>query len=212
MFPPLCSSRRILLMAGALVLMLAAPGMGAPPGGNYPGALYPYHATPLYPAYKPSISPPGAYPSSGISPYTGYIPGTNFAPGFAPGFASSYLRTLPPNNPQPESRTRFYIPSDIEDGAGVVDNTAHLEVLVPGDATLSFNGWKARSTGTIRKLQSPPLTPGRKFAYTVQARWEENGREVIQTRQVVVSAGAQVRVNFLRDGENRDQGKSKNDK
>jgi len=180
--------------------MLAAPAQATPPPGNYQGGLYPRYAYPYYPAYQPfsSYSSPGSYNFSGATRFNGYVPGTNYAPGFDPGFASSYARIGPASGPTSVSHTRFYIPSYIRgDAARSVDNTAHIEVLVPGEAALWFNGWKARSTGVVRKLQSPPLTPGRNYTYTVRARWEENGREVTQTRQVAVSAGAKVRVDFL---------------
>jgi uncharacterized protein (TIGR03000 family) len=73
---------------------------------------------------------------------------------------------------------------------------AHLEVHVPGSASLWFNGWKASSAGTVRELQSPVLKAGRRYTYTVRAQWAENGREVTQTQQVPVRAGARVQVTF----------------
>jgi uncharacterized protein (TIGR03000 family) len=182
--------RRLLVIAGTLAVMNAAPAEAAPPGGNY--GLYPTYASPLYPAYRPSYVSPGNYPSSGINRYNSYIPGNNYAPGFDPGFANAFARTLPSSNPYPVSRTRSYVPAEVSP-----DNTAHLEVLVPADAELWFNDWKARSMGPVRNLQSPPLVPGRQYTYTVRARWQENGREVTRSLQVHVSARAQVRVTFL---------------
>jgi len=190
-------------MAVILTLVIAAPGMAAPPLPNSQAGLYPSYAYPNYPAYRPSTSysSPGPYYSSRINPYGGYIPGTTFARGFEPGFASFYAKIAPSASTMPASRTRFYVPSVLdEDAARGVDNTAHLEVLVPGNATLWINDWKAGSTGVVRKLRSPPLTPSRHYTYTIRARWEEDGREVTQTRQVAVSAGAKVRVDF-REGE-----------
>jgi uncharacterized protein (TIGR03000 family) len=189
------------LPAGVLALALTIPVQAAPPG-QY--GLYPSYASPLYPAYRPpSPSVPGAlYPSSGINHYSGYIPGTNYAPGYEPGFASSYWRISPVPRMTSATPTRFYIPSEIE--YGEADTRAQLEVLVPPDAILWFNGWKARSTGPVRKLQSTPLERGRHYTYTVKVQWQENGREVTQTREVGVSAGTHVRVNFL---EKRDEQK-----
>jgi len=197
------SRRGLLWMAGTLTLTIAARGTAAPPAPNYQGGLYPSYAYPYYPAFRPtnSYSSPGPSSSFRINPYNGYIPGNTFAPGFYPGFASLYARIAPSGNPTPASHTRFYIPLELSEGATrSADNTAHLEVIVPANASLWLNGWQSRSTGSVRKLQSPPLTPGRPYTYTVRARWEENGRAVTQTRQVPVSAGAQVRVNFLVGG------------
>jgi uncharacterized protein (TIGR03000 family) len=67
---------------------------------------------------------------------------------------------------------------------------------VPGNAEVWFDGEKTTSTGTNRQFRSPPLTPGQRYRYEVRVRWVENGREVTQTQQVVVSAGANVNVSF----------------
>jgi uncharacterized protein (TIGR03000 family) len=73
--------------------------------------------------------------------------------------------------------------------------TAHLTVTVPADAQLSFNGTPIAAAGTLRQFDSPPLAAG-KYSYDVLARWTENGREVTETQQVVVTAGARVELVF----------------
>jgi uncharacterized protein (TIGR03000 family) len=183
------------LMAGALALLAALPVTAVAQVGSYPSGLYPSYAYPLYPAYRPSVSAIPSY-SSSINRYNGYIPGATYRPGFDPGFTSSYARTLPSVSPPTTNSYRFYIPGERGGDQARTENSARLEVLVPGDAMVWFNDWKSKSTGPVRQFLSPSLTPGHKYAYTVRAQWEENGRPVTQTREVVVSAGGQVRVDF----------------
>ena len=45
---------------------------------------------------------------------------------------------------------------------------------------------------------SPTLTPGQDYTYEVKARWTEDGKEVVQTRQVDVSAGAWKTIDFTK--------------
>jgi uncharacterized protein (TIGR03000 family) len=180
---------------GAAAALTAAMARAAPPFTGSQGGLYPSYSYSYYPAYRPSTSPFTLGPQSSAGYYApayGYVPSTGFSPGYTPGFAASYGRVGPAAAPLvPQSV--FTIPRVTEEA----DNTARIEVLVPAGATLWFNDWKSQATGAVRKLQSPPLTPGRRYTYTVRVRWEENGREVTQTRQVPVTAGASVRVDFL---------------
>jgi uncharacterized protein (TIGR03000 family) len=76
------------------------------------------------------------------------------------------------------------------------DNRARLNVRVPADALVWFDATRTASTGTLRSFQSPELTPGEIYTYTIRARWTQNGREVTQSRQVDVRAGAQVILSF----------------
>ena len=76
------------------------------------------------------------------------------------------------------------------------DATAHVTVNVPAGTQLWFNNVATTSAGPVRQFESPPLTPGLRYAYEVRARWTENGHEVTQTQQAAVTAGARVRVDF----------------
>ena len=69
-------------------------------------------------------------------------------------------------------------------------------MTVPAGAQVWFDGTATTSTGSVREFDSPPLTPGNRYSYEIQARWNENGQEVSQTQQVVVTAGAHVDVKF----------------
>jgi uncharacterized protein (TIGR03000 family) len=190
MLPPMPLFRRTLLIIGALTVLTIPRGWAAPPPGNYPGGLYPSHAYPYYPAYHPSVvSPPPIAPA--YRPYYGSAAGSGSNPAFGTGVPPAYVPLVPPSG-LTESSGRLYLPAPDETATAA----AHLEVQVPADATLWINGWKASSTGSLRKLQSPPLTAGHRYTYSIRARWEENGREVTQTQQVFVAAGAHVAVHF----------------
>jgi uncharacterized protein (TIGR03000 family) len=76
------------------------------------------------------------------------------------------------------------------------DTLAHLTVKVPGDARVWFENSPTNSTGSVRQFESPPLMPGRSYTYEVRAAWTENGREVTQTQQIGVTAGARIEVGF----------------
>jgi uncharacterized protein (TIGR03000 family) len=75
-------------------------------------------------------------------------------------------------------------------------NSATMNVRVPADAEIWFEGSKTGQIGPTRTFVSPPLEPGRGFTYEVRARWTQNGKDVDQTRQVHVHAGDNVDVKF----------------
>jgi uncharacterized protein (TIGR03000 family) len=69
-------------------------------------------------------------------------------------------------------------------------------VYVRPDAELWFDNKKTKATGPVREFVTPDLTAGRRYTYEVRALWRESGKEVTQTRQAVVTAGADVEVDF----------------
>jgi uncharacterized protein (TIGR03000 family) len=72
-----------------------------------------------------------------------------------------------------------------------------LSVKVPQPAAEVFvDGAKTAQTGTDRTFESPPLDAGKRYAYTVTARWIENGRTVERSQQVEGEPGEVVRVDF----------------
>jgi uncharacterized protein (TIGR03000 family) len=70
-----------------------------------------------------------------------------------------------------------------------------VTVKVPAGAVLTFNGYRTTSAGTVREFDTPPLAPGR-YTYEVQARWQEDGHTVTQEKQVFVSPGARLELDF----------------
>jgi uncharacterized protein (TIGR03000 family) len=64
-----------------------------------------------------------------------------------------------------------------------------VNLRVPGDAKVSFDGTQTRQTGMARRFESPPLDAGQEYAYQIRVQWKQNGKDVTQTRQVTVHAG-----------------------
>jgi uncharacterized protein (TIGR03000 family) len=151
--------------------------------GFFPGFYYGYYAPyEYYPSY-------GYYPSYSYYPSydLGYGAGSDLGypdsyGGVAPSYPSGYL-TLEPTSPVPPAT------------ALQADSTVHVAVSVPANAELWFGGAKTTSTGSVREFQSPPLTPGQ-YTYEIRAHWTENGRDITQDQNVVVSPGAHIAVNF----------------
>ena len=74
--------------------------------------------------------------------------------------------------------------------------TASLTVIVPADAEVFLDGDPTTETGTDRRFVTPPLTVGGRDSYTIRARWTQGGKAVDQSRNVPITGGADVRVDF----------------
>jgi len=73
-----------------------------------------------------------------------------------------------------------------------------INVEVPNDAEVWFQGQRTSQTGTHREFESPPLAPGREYQYEITVRWRDDGQTVKQTRRIDVRAGDRVDVIFGR--------------
>jgi uncharacterized protein (TIGR03000 family) len=71
-----------------------------------------------------------------------------------------------------------------------------IDVTVPADAQIWFDGSPTVQTGEQRQFVSPPLHPGSTYVYRVRVRWTEGGRPIEKTRQVSVALGSQIELNF----------------
>jgi uncharacterized protein (TIGR03000 family) len=60
-------------------------------------------------------------------------------------------------------------------------------------------GTKTAQTGTARSFVSPPVTPEHDYTYEVKTRWRGNGKEVTQTRRILVHAGDVINLWFTAD-------------
>jgi len=137
-------------------------------GGNYGG----YYGR-GYGYYQP-------YGYYGYSPsYYNYDPGWYSTPG---------VNYYPPTNV-----TTLPAPTPV-----LANNTATIEVIVPANAELWFDGNKTTQTGTQRFFVTPPLTAGTSSTYEVRATWVENGAPVTQARMIQVQPGQQSVVNLTK--------------
>jgi uncharacterized protein (TIGR03000 family) len=77
---------------------------------------------------------------------------------------------------------------------------AHIDVVVPPNAQVFFDGEQTRQRGQFRRFVTPSLDPGQSFTYEIKAVWDENGNKVERTRKVHVRAGQQRSVDFMAMG------------
>jgi uncharacterized protein (TIGR03000 family) len=75
-----------------------------------------------------------------------------------------------------------------------------INVTVPADAKVLFQGTKTTQTGVSRRFLSPSIAAGYRYSYNIQATWMENGKEVSQSRSFTVQPGDFVHVAITRDG------------
>jgi uncharacterized protein (TIGR03000 family) len=73
-------------------------------------------------------------------------------------------------------------------------NTAKLYVTLPADAKLTIDGSPTDSTSESRVFESPSLTPGKTFVYVLKASVVRDGKTEAVTKEVVVRAGEDTRV------------------
>lgn len=195
----------------AAVLALLTGAAGAATAGFFHGpwdlSLGPYYAA-------PPVSYNVAY-GYGL-PYGNYQLYNPFDPYQNPGRGAYYPResfySLPPYGQELYTGPRLrdlldhgYPPPPAPAGVvpellpvpAVVDgNGVTVDVKVPADAEVWFDGGKTGQTGSDRVFHSPALRPGVSYMYLVRAKWREDGREVEQVQTVTVRAGDRVRVAF----------------
>jgi uncharacterized protein (TIGR03000 family) len=78
----------------------------------------------------------------------------------------------------------------------IARNAVLINIRVPVNAEVSFDGSKTSQTGGLRSFVTPTLEPGRDYSYEIRARWTEGGRTVVQTRKVNIRAGDRETLNF----------------
>jgi uncharacterized protein (TIGR03000 family) len=214
----------VLVLTGSLVLMAAEAGRAAGPGGGVfqGGRFAPPPSTGMQAGsrFNPtSIYPPLSYEPYRLYPYYSY----NYNYGLYPyynrrstnySYSSGYqgIQDDMPSTEAYPGGTAPYVAVPGAAGARDTDPTqverrAHLTVQVPPHAEVWFDDFKTKTTGTARDFQTPPLRPG-KYGYTVRARWQEDGREVTQTRDVTLSPGADIHLTFPLPAGSKDQGEN----
>lgn len=79
------------------------------------------------------------------------------------------------------------------------DNAAHLQLVVPQNAEVLFNGDTTTQTGTVREFVSPPLTPGKSYDYAITVRrLDADGKSLSDRRVIHVHANDWFRIDFTR--------------
>jgi uncharacterized protein (TIGR03000 family) len=223
MYRNLLVSCGVLALAGSAVLAAAGPARAAGPRSIYGTTLpnpqytssyqsnrfyndqyrfYPYTSggyapRDYYQGYQ-SYYGNGYHPyyNYGYHPYYGY--GTNLTSPYYTsagnyGYYPSLAQEMAPSNAMGRRRVPSQPPVT---RAAPADDTARITVSVPEGADVWFDGHKTRATGTVRVFETPELATGKRYGYTVRARWEGDGRDVTQTQNVVVTPGADLQIAF----------------
>jgi uncharacterized protein (TIGR03000 family) len=168
------SLSRLAVPVLALAGLLATAGTSQAWFWNY-GGYAPYYWGGYYGSYWG-----GYYPYYGGYSYYGY-------PGYAAPWYSYY----------PAAAPTYVAPVAASRPAPAATDTAAIEVRVPANAEVSFQGVAMAQRGSVRQFVSPPLAQGQDYSYEVRAHWQDNGREVNETRRVQVRAGGRSTVDFL---------------
>jgi uncharacterized protein (TIGR03000 family) len=165
-------------------------GGGSFGGGGYGGGAFGHYGYGWGGSYGWGNYGWAGYGGSGYYPSVGYgYGGSGYVYPYYSG-RSGYM--------YPYSGSGYYSNGPLS-GSGYVaagDSAAHIEVSVPADAKVWFNGMRTEQTGTDRSFKSPPLEPGRNYAYEIKAKWMEDGKPVEKTQTVVVQASNQLSVNM----------------
>jgi uncharacterized protein (TIGR03000 family) len=204
MFRKMSSFGVMLTVVSALVLAPPKTGQARGRGGHIGGSRHGvYHggyrnnAYSRHRVYDPIygyLYDTDTYPYVGPGA-TGY-PNSRASAGITDPARFSTFTFTPPAG----SFTAVYPP--VAAGTGQASHSAAITVKAPTNSQIWFDGTLMAAGGTVRQYFSPPLAPGHKYVYEIQARWNGNGHEVAQSKKVEVSAGAQVSVDFPVQSEN----------
>jgi uncharacterized protein (TIGR03000 family) len=170
----------------------------APTTSRYSGYYPPEEWTPPGPGHAAEVYPAGYYGYSSGYAASDFYTGTwgyrhswgNYPYGFHDYGLNNYGSA-----PTTSQYSGYYPP---EEWTPSPTNAAEVEITVPPDATLWFDGVLTRQTGARRGFVSPPLTPGQNYTYEVHARWTQDGRTVDRTRTIRVRANTQTEADLTR--------------
>jgi uncharacterized protein (TIGR03000 family) len=128
---------------------------------------------------------------------SGYYSMPSYYTGASPMYQSFFT-------PQIAQQYGYYAMSGVMNG--VVGNSAALiNVSVPADAVISFEGRETTQTGDFRQFISPALTSGQEFTYDIEVRWNRDGTEVTRNRHITVHAGDIINLVFRSSAFNSSQ-------
>lgn len=73
---------------------------------------------------------------------------------------------------------------------------ATIIVTLPADAKLSIDDAVTKQTSDRRVFVSPTLNAGETYSYTLKAEFVAEGKAVVQSKKVSVTAGIETAVSF----------------
>jgi uncharacterized protein (TIGR03000 family) len=74
-----------------------------------------------------------------------------------------------------------------------------LIIRVPAEALVDIEGVRTRSTGEVRRFQSPPLPVDQSFIYSVKATWKAGDQEIVREHKAKVRGGEEVVVDLRQE-------------
>jgi len=138
-----------------------------------------------------------------VRPYTGggfrrsrnFYNNRSFYYGGYGGYAYPVYVESPPvyYPPPPPPEQRSYYPPE----PPPAPKTATIDLYVPTNAEVWFQGRKTNQTGSFRQFITPPLDVGVSSSYELQVRWtDQDGQAHETTRQLTVQPGSQLMLNL----------------
>src|SRR5262249_25927463 len=82
---------------------------------------------------------------------------------------------------------------------GQAATPATILVSVPENAKLTIDDAATTSTAAERVFVTPALTPGKSYHYTMKVEYVQDGKPVVITKKVDVTAGNETKVNFIEE-------------
>jgi uncharacterized protein (TIGR03000 family) len=73
---------------------------------------------------------------------------------------------------------------------------ASVVIKAPAEVKVTVNGQATALAGMEQRFATPPLEVGRTYSYEMVATTTRDGKEMSQTRKVLVRAGEESRVDF----------------
>jgi uncharacterized protein (TIGR03000 family) len=155
---------------------------------GYTPEYYSSYARGDLPTYMTSINYPWIYGAYGYM----YAPGR-----FTYGAQQASFTTGPTiygvfTTPSAMTGVRYVA----DTAATPVVTTAGVDVRLPAEAELRFDGVRVGQTGSLRRFVTPALVPGTEYAYDIAATWNEGGRDVTRNRRVTLRAGDRLTVDL----------------
>jgi len=139
-------------------------------------------------------------PSSGFgnAPYSryGYTPGAydNSGPSYSSGYSPSYAQ--PSSFASGYSYGASFAGSSSGSEQAAPDRKVHIDMRLPADAKVWFNGKEVRSSGAWRRFESPVLNEDGNYTYNLRVAWKNGARAMEQARRVIVHPGDHLALNF----------------
>jgi uncharacterized protein (TIGR03000 family) len=108
--------------------------------------------------------------------------------------SGSYSRSYSPSYSAPTYYSRYYYsPSYYPEYTAAAesprDRAVRINLQVPSDAKIWFDGRQTIQTGALRSFDSPPLLVGHDYSYQVRVQWKQDGKDVSEDRKIIVHAG-----------------------